>query len=231
MPPDPALAYARDLERLDVSLAAEIREVDALQRASEDVGARAAAAAAFLAGLPGERAALEAALADAERELEQHREELRTAEAALERARAGRDEANVRAAERALRATNDALSTSQLKMERASSATARLEAQAEAVAADAAAAERDAHELAGRLTRLARISREGAVDPRPGLAGVVAWASKARAALFVVRGALDGERERVVRQANELGASALGEPLYATSVTRVRERLEAASGA
>ncbi|MBA3788673.1 MAG: hypothetical protein H0X21_08270, partial [Actinobacteria bacterium] len=52
------------------------------------------------------------------------------------------------------------------------------------------------------------------------------WVSRAHAAVFVARSGLETERERVVREANELAASVLGEPFSATSVDVVRKRLE-----
>jgi len=48
------------------------------------------------------------------------------------------------------------------------------------------------------------------------------------AALFVVRGQREGERERLVREANELGGSVLGEQVAGASVALVRRRLEEA---
>ena len=55
------------------------------------------------------------------------------------------------------------------------------------------------------------------------------WGGQVRSALFVVRGTLEAERERVVVEANVLGTSVLGEELGATSVAIVRRRLEAAA--
>jgi hypothetical protein len=43
-----------------------------------------------------------------------------------------------------------------------------------------------------------------------------------------VRGQREQERERLVREANELGGSALGEQLAGSSVALVRRRLEEA---
>ena len=63
--------------------------------------------------------------------------------------------------------------------------------------------------------------------PETGLAGAAAWAARVRGALLLTRSALESERERVVRQANELLASVSGEPAPAASVALVRERLEA----
>jgi hypothetical protein len=86
--------------------------------------------------------------------------------------------------------------------------------------------ESTARALADRLAHVPRVSHGASQVPAPGLAGTIGWGDRAHAALFVVRGGLDTERERVVREANELAASALGEPVSATSVAGVRERLE-----
>ena len=80
--------------------------------------------------------------------------------------------------------------------------------------------------------RLAATPRTTAVPaPAPGLEALVGWTSRARAALFVTAGGLETERERVVREAAELGAAVLGEPTAATSVRLVRERVERAARA
>ncbi len=47
-----------------------------------------------------------------------------------------------------------------------------------------------------------------------------------RSSLFVVQGNLETERDRVVVEANALGAALLGESLGASSVAVVRRRLE-----
>ena len=52
------------------------------------------------------------------------------------------------------------------------------------------------------------------------------WGARAHAALFVVVGGLEGERERIVLEANALAAAALGEQTGAASVALVRRRLE-----
>jgi hypothetical protein len=60
------------------------------------------------------------------------------------------------------------------------------------------------------------------------LAELEDWGGQVRSALFVARGTLEAERERVVVEANVLGASVLGEQLGASSVALVRRRIEAA---
>ena len=70
----------------------------------------------------------------------------------------------------------------------------------------------DALTAAGRLAALERV--HAVEPPEPGLAGALDWSSRARGAVFVVRGGLEQERERIVREAEELGATLLGEQVY-----------------
>jgi hypothetical protein len=62
------------------------------------------------------------------------------------------------------------------------------------------------------------------------LEGALEWASRARGALILEHSALVLEREAVVREATELLASVLGEPLTTTAVAGTRERLAHALG-
>jgi hypothetical protein len=71
-----------------------------------------------------------------------------------------------------------------------------------------------------------QLSRTDLGQAPSGIEGLIAWAARAHGALFVARNNLETERERVVRQANELLASVTGEPAAAASVARARERLE-----
>jgi hypothetical protein len=182
---------------------------------------RAAGVVAFLASLPGERerradtvraaeqrlAAADAALAGADRELERARE---------------RDRA---AAERAAEEARESVRVATGELARARDAVAALEAEADQRGAEAEALQRGAATTAAQLAALPRLAREAAAAAGPGLEGVEPWAARARAALLVLHAALAGEREAVVREANELGSSVLGEPLGATSVAHVRERV------
>ena len=56
---------------------------------------------------------------------------------------------------------------------------------------------------------------------------LAAWASDARAHLFVQAGRLETERERVIREASELGTMLLGEPVYGVTAEQVQQRVEA----
>ena len=80
--------------------------------------------------------------------------------------------------------------------------------------------------LSLRLAEVPRVSRAGLEPAGPGLDGIDEWASRVAAALLVVRSGLDTERDRLIREANELAASVLGDQNVGTSVALVRARLE-----
>jgi len=223
---DPLLAYARRLEEADLALSRAADEVEELRRETVAVRARAQEILVLLERLPDDRAAAEESVRAAERELGRRSEELRAAEAELAEAERRRDEERVAAARRAVVRTGDAATVAEGRLDRARAVREGIEREAERARRETPEVERRARALAGRLASAPRVAAHAAEPPAEGVAGALAWASRAEAALFVARGGLDGERERVVREANELGASALGEPLGATSVALVRERLE-----
>jgi chromosome segregation ATPase len=223
---DRLLGFARELESRDERLAAAIAEVDALQHLTDELRERASALADFLDRLPFERRALEGSVAGAHAELAGRQRALADAAAEVERAEATRDEKRHAAARRTHVRARDAVTTAERKLARALEARDTLEREASEAKRAGLELEARARTLAARLARVPRVSRGAAGDPEPGLAGMIAWGGRARAALFVVRAGLDTERDRVVREANELAASALGEQVAATSVALVRERIE-----
>ena len=214
------VAYARELEAQDAALAAAIAEVDALRSEAGDLRAHAEHAVDFDARLPEARQALAAALAEAEDELERRRREAADAEQRLERAQ---KEEEVLAARRGVVRTRDAVTTAERKIARLREEAEALEEEARRIELELSEIDRRAAELEQRIKAVHRTSDPGL--PGPGAAGVAAWASRAEASLFVARGGLETERDRVIRQASELAAAALGEPA-ASSVSRVREELE-----
>jgi hypothetical protein len=54
---------------------------------------------------------------------------------------------------------------------------------------------------------------------------LVAWASRAHAELFVAAGQIAAQRERVIREANELASMLLGEPTYGSTVEQALARV------
>ena len=220
---EPLLRIVDELERRDEEAAAALAKIEALQAEVVGTRARAAEIAAFLAGLPDALVAREAderAAAESQREAAAA---LAEAEADLARAQErGRDDARI-AAERAVQHARDAVREAELWIERARHERTLLEREADARRGDA---ERLVAGVAPLAERLAADPRIATAPPAgPGLDGVVDWASRARGDLLLARAGLATERDRVVREATELVASAVGEPRPGTGVAGVRERL------
>ncbi len=218
---DSRLAFAVELEQRDATVAERIDELAATSAEVERIRARAAEIGSRLEGVPAERAHLDEADAEAARAFEQAQAALARAEEALARAH-GADAREQAELTRARAAT--AVRGEEERRERLAARRATLEHEAEQLAAEALELERGAAALAGRLDGSSRVS--ATAPPAPGLAGVVDWGARAHAAVLLARAGLDSERDRLVREANELASSVLGEPLYTASVPLVRRRLE-----
>ena len=220
------LDFARDLERRDEALADSTAHVQSLLTAVEDARARAGELATELASAPDRERAASAAVARAGETLAAAGADVEAARTARLDAEAAGDEGRLAAAREEEERADDVRRRAGERLARAQGELEEARWRAERAGLDAAELERRAQDLAARVAAVPRLSREGAAPPGSGLAGVGAWASHARAALWVVRSGLQNERDRVVREANELASSALGEPLAATSVRTVRTRLE-----
>ena len=229
---EPLLRIVDELERRDEAAAAALAEIEALQAEVDSTRARAAGIAAFLAGLPDALAAREADERAAVGSQREASTALTEAEAELARAQErGREDARI-AAERAVQHARDAVREAELWIERARRERARLEREAQARRDDADRLVAAVQPLAERLTADPRIAT---VPPGPpGLDGVlgsvIEWASRARGDLLLAHAGLATERDKVVREATELVASAVGEPLPGTGVAGVRARLGRATG-
>jgi hypothetical protein len=221
---DARLRLVRELERADEEVAAVLTEVDELYDGVEGVRTRTLALTELCERLPAEREAAERFRADAEAER-------RRTEAAAERAEADLVEAEAQGEPERLAAAR----RFEIRARDAAGIAARRAAEAAAAASELAdreaAAEREVGLLEGRAAELAaalrarpRLAEAGAAPDR-GLDGLARWASGARAALLVARSALAAERDAVIRQANELGALVLGEPLT-SSAAAVARRVE-----
>jgi hypothetical protein len=213
------LTFAEELERRDADVAQALTGVERLQTEVEELRAHAIAAGAFLDALPtilAERAADERAATDA-------RDEAANAVGAAEQLveRAGKDDQRLEA-ERALQQARDDLHAAEFWVAQAREARAELERDGEARRAGAERLVQRALELAPRVrdVPVGSANLDGALD----------WASRARGALLLERSALARERDEVVREATELLASVLGDPLTATGAAGVRERLARALG-
>ena len=213
------MSFAEELERRDADVAQALTGVERLQTEVEELRARASAAAAFLDALPAafaERAADERDAIDARDQVEQG---VRTAEQLVERA--GKEDQRSEA-ERGLQQARDDLHAAEFWVAQARDAHAELER-------DGAARRGEAESLTQRAVELAPRVRDVPVGS-PDLDGALDWASRARGALLLEHSALARERDEIAREATELLASVLGDPLTATGAAGVRERLARALG-
>ena len=215
------LEVARELETRDARLAEEIDGIAGLRRRAAAVGGRAGHIARFLEELPALRTGLEHQIAHLERELSDRERARDEAEAALARA----DEEDRAAARRTAVRAGDAASVTARELDGARAQLAQLDVEAKELVEELARLQHEAEELTQGIHDAREISRGTVPDPGDAPKELIEWASRARAALLLAGSGLATERERVVREANELAAVALGDP-GATSVAGVVERLE-----
>ena len=218
---DASLAFAEELEQRDAALAERLALLGDLGLRVDDLRAQVERLGRFLDRLPAELAQLDVTRAQAEGDLAVARTALERARHSSERARG--EDAVAAARKYEARAATDAR-TREERRTRLAARREGLEQEADAADAGSRSLEAQAHELAAELERAPRVTRPD--PPVGGLDGLREWGSRAHAAVFVARSGLETEREQVVREANELAGSVLGEPVYATSVAAVRRRLE-----
>jgi hypothetical protein len=206
-----------DLEQLaqrDRELADGADRLRGLDAHVAAIRVRAEAVDTFFAAYPDEERRRRAELDAAEAELERRRAEHAEAQRELDSARD--EEARERGRHAAARAS-DHVSVAAAALERAASSAAELE--------------RDASSFPEEVPRLEERARAVAAEsddvppPPKGVRELVAWASHAHAELFVAIRQVEGERERLIREANELATTLLGEPTYGSTVAQLAERV------
>jgi chromosome segregation ATPase len=222
------LDHAAELERRDEELA---RELDTTRELAERAGAirsRADDVRAGLERIPGELDELARRLHDAREEEAGARAEVELAEArlaGLEAARRKRTEEIARARS-VVTTAEEALADARAQARRLEALEGELRAERRSLAAEGETLVQAAAKVADDLRAFERVTEGARREPGTTLDELEAWGGQVRSALFVARGTLETERERIVVEANALGSSVLGEPLGASSVTVVRRRLE-----
>jgi chromosome segregation ATPase len=221
------LDHAADLERRDEVVARELETVEGLADRAGAVRARADEVRAELERIPVELEELERRAQAAARESDEAREELRLADERLERLERGRRSKREETdrARREAETARQRLADVESDVERLDQRGRQLRLAERELHVEARELTRSAATIALDLRRVPRVTEDAGREPET-LAGVEDWGQLVRSALFVVRGTLEAERERIVTEANALGESALGETLGATSVALVRRRLE-----
>jgi hypothetical protein len=178
--------------------------------------------------IPAEIAHAEQAEVEARAREQAARRDLDDATQRLEdivRSRRAGDEAKV-AAERAVRRAGVAATDAATTVTRMEERSSNLRTDEVALRAEADGLAVAAAELASEVSDVPRLSDSGRTLPGRTLVEIEEWGARAHAALFVVRGSLESERDRIVLEANGLAAAALGEQVAGTSVALVRRRLE-----
>jgi chromosome segregation ATPase len=204
--------------------------LDELATRSADLRARAEWASGVLAAAPSERERLAREVAEAEARREERAETLAAAEAELAEAEGRRDRERLLAARRFEVRARDALAVAGKHAAAAREAQSDHERQVASAEHDATKVEAEAAELARELGAAPRVPAQAAQPPGPGLAGVLAWATGARAALVVARSGITSERETLTRQANEIASLLLGEPQAAMSAAVAAQHVERSLG-
>jgi len=196
---DPLLSFADELERRDALVAAELVRVEQLQAEVEEIRVHGDVLAEWLAWAPGAVAQLERDASSAVEEAAQLELQLQDNEDELELARL-----RVALADAEHRSTRARENADSLELE-----------------IRAREAERD--RLVARAIALTPEIRGMKVPEN-----LAEWTSQARGALLVERSGLARDRDAIVREASELLGSVLGDPLAATSVAGLRDRLQRA---
>jgi hypothetical protein len=223
------LAAAAELEDRDERVASDLARITGLSARTGAVGDRARELTAFLEAVPVELAELEREEAALRSRLALARADEEAAAGRLEELEGTRRAADRRAqAERERERAREAGSDAMRGIERVERGRRDLLAEELSSRAETSRLAIDARGLASELRHESRISAAGKEEPGESLAELATWADRVGTALLAVRVGLDGERERIVREASELGGAVLGEALGGSSVKLVRRRLERA---
>jgi hypothetical protein len=222
------LELARELERRDADVAARLEHVTAVLDRVDDARSGAVRVREALAAMPGgiehaERDERDARARAAELHSERDLAERRYREVSGSR-RSGED-ARIEA-ERALARATVAAGDAETSAQRARARLEQLVREEAALQAEGEGLEVEARELAVIVSAVPRVSDSGRTVPGASLEEVEQWGARAHAALFVVRGSLESERERLVLEANGLAAATLGDHGGAASVALVRRQIE-----
>jgi predicted nucleic acid-binding Zn-ribbon protein len=212
---DRAVGDLRGLARLDEELAEAAARLRELDKQAGELRARAEAIDAFFAAYPEEDTRRREAVAAARAEVE--RREHERAEAAQRLAEARDDEARA-AAERAVARADDHLDIARATLTRSEHEHAQLERDAARLPDEVPELEERAHVVASAVPEVP--------EPEGGPRALVEWASRAHAELFVGARQIDAQRERVIREANELASMVLGEPTYGSTPAQALARVE-----
>ena len=213
---DRAIDDLRLLAERDEELAVRAARLAELDGECSRIRERAEAIDTFFARYPDEETRRGGAVVDARAELDARRAELAAAESSLA---AARDDEAKAYARRALERAEDHVRVAEAALARAELGSRELEERAATLPAEVPELERAARAIANEIPEVP--------EPGEGPRGLVEWASRTHAELFVAARPLAAEREAVIREANEFATKLLGEPTYGSTVAQVLARVDA----
>jgi chromosome segregation ATPase len=212
---DRALNDLRGLANRDAELAAQAARLRELDASVAELRAAAEAVDLFFARYPAEDTARREAVHAAESELEDRRDQLREAESTL--AEASDDVAHSHA-QHAVDRARDHITVADAALARARAAHDELEREAAALPSRVPDLEEQAAAIAAEVPDIP--------PPGEGPRALAEWASRTHAELFVAAGQIDTQRERMIREANELASMLTGEPTYGSTAAQALARAE-----
>lgn len=226
------LAHAAELERRDAVVGRELETILDLAQRAGTIRGRGNEISEALSRIPGALAEIEVRRRQIEADAERARSEFAAAEARvaeLEAARRQKADQLDRARSESSTA-REQLADAEAQLERLAASDQELHEQQGSLRKEADALPRAAAVVAAEIRSLARVTEAAGAEPGMTLDDVEEWGARVRSALFVARGTLETERERIVVEANALGTAVLGETLGGSSVAVIRRRLEESLG-
>jgi chromosome segregation ATPase len=212
---DRALSDLRGLATRDAELASQAARLRELDVRVAELRAAAEGIDLFFARYPAEDTARREAVRDAEAELGRRRDQLREAESGL--AESSDDVARSHAQHTVDRAL-DHIAVAEVALARTRRLHDELEREAAVLPSSVPDLEQQATAIAAGVPDLP--------TPGKGPRALVDWASQAHAELFVAAGQIDTQRERMIREANELASMLTGEPTYGSTAAQALARAE-----
>ncbi len=210
-----AIEDLRKLAAQDAELGARERALQELDEIVRRIRERAEAIEQFFARYEAARHGARAAITAADAEVARRRQAVAEGELALT---AERDEERRELARRALARAEDHLSVAVISLARTQTDAEQLEREAQDSQRELSELEQTARRLSSDLPDVA--------PPGAGAHALVEWASGAHAPLFVAVRQIETERERVIREANELASALLAEPTYGSTPAQALARVE-----
>lgn len=216
---DRTVGELRRLEQCDSELAATAARLRSLDGEVAAVRGRAEEIDVFFAGYPDAESRRREAVATAEAELQQRERELSEARRSLQSAKSAEA---IAAAEHVVDRARDHVAVAAERVSRATAARDELERRAASLPRELPGLTKRAGAVAGEL--------DGVGAPEEAPRALIDWAGRAHASLFVALAQVEGQRDRLVREATELATVVLGEPAFGATPGQIRARVEALQG-